>query len=376
MDFQLKFSKDITGCGDIFIGDHGISRTESPEVHTWHLGSAQVHQRSIEDVFPVFGEEIPQLVSHSLRSSYEHTRKNPIDWSSALGPQRFARSLKASFSSSSSSIERIIKSRYAETLIKGREILTRLQPALVDLEAFREVTASSNLGYASTFEPGPDGFARPIRYSHSTSTGRLTVASGPRILSLPKGERRIIRSRWEQGQVFMVDFVSLEPRVMLLLTRDEAPKDIYEAMRTELDLPDATRARLKLATISSLYGSKSQDPALVAAVNRFFRSSEVGRRHLSSEEVCNLYGRKLSPEEASLRLSHFVQSTAVDVALLGFSSLLKLLPGGCIPLFLIHDALVIDVPPDCLSEFPQDMSIRIEPLGEFYLSSKKLQADI
>jgi hypothetical protein len=84
MDFQLKFSKDITGCGDIFIRDHGISRTESPEVHTWHLGSAQVHQRSIEDVFPVFGEEIPQLVSHSLRSSYEHTRKNPIDWSSAL----------------------------------------------------------------------------------------------------------------------------------------------------------------------------------------------------------------------------------------------------------------------------------------------------
>lgn len=375
MNSQVRFSDDSTGCGSIFAGDSGISRAQLPNLSIWDFGSSSIFELSVEDLFPVFKESIPDLVSLPLRKSYEHTRNGKIDWSLALGPKRFAASLKSCFRSLAASIERIEKDRYLSTIVSGREVLAALQPAMIDEVALRAIQSETSLSHSATFSPGPDGFADSIRYSHNTSTGRLTVSRGPRILSLPKGERKIIKSRWEGGQVFMIDFVSLEPRVMLLLTRDEAPMDIYEAMRIELDLPDATRAKLKLATISSLYGSKSNDPAMVASVNRFFRSSEVGRRHLSGEEVCNLYGRRLNPEEAILRLPHFIQSTAVDVALNGFSSLLKFLPSGCVPIFLIHDAILIDVPPESVGDFPSTFSLEIEPLGKFYLSSKPIQVD-
>ena len=48
-------------------------------------------------------------------------------------------------------------------------------------------------------------------------------------------------------------------------------------------------------------------------------------------------------------INNFLQSTAVDIALLGFSHLTnKLSELGVKFLFVIHDALIIDVPPEVI----------------------------
>jgi hypothetical protein len=374
---KIFFSNDSTGTSQsLSIEDGKISRATEPGSEHWVYGSARIHPRSLEDVLPAFGMEPPELIPAPIQKSFIHTRLGNIDWSVAMGAHRFARQLKQTYLTLCEKLNSIEDDPYLPTLLSGRKILSRLEPSSIDVSEYRRLKEEGNHPQADTFEPDEHGFSKRIRYSHDTSTGRLKVSEGPKILSLPKGDRKIIKSRWEGGQVFMIDFVSLEPRVMLLLTRDDAPRDIYEAMREELNLPDATRAKLKLATISTLYGSKSQDPSLVVAVNKFFRVSEVGRRHLSGEDVCNLYGRRLNPEEANLRLSHFVQSTAVDVALMGFEKIFSELPGGCIPSFLIHDALLVDVPPESIKEFPTEVSVEIEPLGTFYVSSKPLSGDI
>ena len=39
---------------------------------------------------------------------------------------------------------------------------------------------------------------------------------------------------------------------------------------------------------------------------------------------------------------------------------------------LIHDALLVDVPPESIKEFPTELSVEIEPLGTFYVSSNPL----
>ena len=370
---KIFFSNDATGTNQpLSIEDGKISRATQPESGHWIYGSSLVHPKSLEDVLPAFGLEPPELIPQALQKSFTHTRHGNIDWSVALGAHRFARQLKQTYLTLCEKLGSVEDDPYLPTLLSGRKILSRLEPSSIDVSQYRSLKIEGNHPQADTFEPDEYGFSKRIRYSHDTSTGRLKVSEGPKILSLPKGDRKILKSRWEGGQIFMIDFVSLEPRVMLLLTRDDAPRDIYEEMREELNLPDATRAKLKLATISTLYGSKSQDPALVVAVNKFFRVSEVGRRHLSREDVCNLYGRKLNPEEANLRLSHFVQSTAVDVALMGFEKIFSKLPEGCIPNFIIHDALLVDVPPEAIKEFPTELSVEIEPLGTFYVSSNPL----
>ena len=66
-----------------------------------------------------------------------------------------------------------------------------------------------------TFLPDDTGQAKKVRYDQiGTTTGRLTVKSGPAILTLPQKYRDVISSRYDQGKVIQIDFVSVEPRVL------------------------------------------------------------------------------------------------------------------------------------------------------------------
>ena len=90
-------------------------------------------------------------------------------------------------------------------------------------------------------------------------------------------------------------------------------------------------------------------------------------------DLGNLYGRKLVVDDERLKLPYFVQSTAVDVALTGFSKILSRF-AEMVPLFVIHDALVVDAEKDLLHELSQTgLEVDVEPLGKFYLSVKTLE---
>lgn len=369
---SIVISSDCLGTDySVRISGQSLRRFEGPPLpEEFILGSKDIHVASIEDVFPVFCQEVPRLVSESMEKSHRTVRPgDPVNWQLALGTQRFVRSLKRVSTEIGTSIDSVLEEGYFPQLKRSREILTKLQPALVDTEILERKLKSGSHGFLESFKPAHDDVCERVRYSHDTATGRLTVSSGPRILNLSRDNRDILKSRFRKGAIGFIDFVSLEPRTALLLTRPEAPMDIYEAMRAEIGSQHA-RSQLKVATISALYGQRGDTAIPSAVIGKFFRVPQIHERYLRGDVLCNLYGRNLGSPEERLKLPYFVQSTAVDVALTGFSRVLRSF-GEMVPLFVIHDALVVDAERDLLNELStKGIEVEIEPLGKFYLSVK------
>lgn len=374
---SIVISSDLLGTGySVRISGQTLRRFEGPPLtEEFVLGSNDIHVASVEDVFPVFGQEVPRLVSEAMRKSHASIRPDDIvNWQDALGTQRFVKSLKRVSNEIESSVDSVLSESYFPHLKRSREILTKLQPALVDTEVLDRKIRSGSHGFLDSFKPAHDDVCERVRYSHDTATGRLTVSSGPRILNLSRENRDILKSRFRKGAIGFIDFVSLEPRTALLLTRPEAPMDIYEAMRAEIGSQHA-RSQLKVATISALYGQRGDTAIPSAVIGKFFRVPQIHERYLRGDVLCNLYGRNLGSLEERLKLPYFVQSTAVDVALTGFSRVLRAF-GEMVPLFVIHDALVVDAERDLLNELStRGIEIEVEPLGKFYLSVKTAETE-
>ena len=374
---SLVISSEALGTGySVRISGQSLRRFEGePLPEDFVLGDTQVRNLSVEDVFPVFGQEAPLLVSDAMRKSHESVRPGEkVDWQLALGTSRFAKTLKRVATDCESAIDEIMEEEYLPQLKKTREILTKLQPAQVDREVLDKRLSQGHNGFLESFRPTDGVTCNPVRYSHDTATGRLTVSSGPKILNLSREHRDILKSRFRKGAIGFIDFVSLEPRTALLLTRPDAPQDIYEAMRTEIG-SQHSRAQLKVATISALYGQRGESSIPSAVIGRFFRVPQIHERYLNGWQLGNLYGRKLMVDDDRLKLPYFVQSTAVDVALTGFSKILSRF-AEMVPLFVIHDALVVDAEKDILKELSRTgLEVEVEPLGKFYLSVKTLDEE-
>tara|TARA_Y100000389_G_scaffold135443_1_gene132984 strand:- start:360 stop:788 length:429 start_codon:yes stop_codon:yes gene_type:complete len=74
-------------------------------------------------------------------------------------------------------------------------------------------------------------------------------------------------------------------------------------------------------------------------------------KETDKEELQNHFGRPIFPDKESKLFNSYIQSTAVDVAMLGFGQIISALraAGGCRPLFLIHDEIICDVPSGVLT---------------------------
>lgn len=365
-------SKDLLGTkSSLRVEGSSIKKHKETE-NDFVLGSKTFYPSSIDDLYPIYGFQIPDIVSKELRKSYEFIHGNEIDWFRALGKDKFVKNMRNLSSQVSQSLSKIQNQSYLDTFSKGRMALARLQPCKVDRQKIKSYIESDGEGILQSFLPKQGDYSETVRYSHATATGRLKVQSGPKILTLQKQHRDILVSRFKRGKIAILDFISLEPRTALLLTRNQAPKDIYEAMRHETN-SNLNRTKLKIATISSLYGSEKSDPDTMSVVNRFFRTKEIHEKYLQVDKFENLYGRPLRPSEDRLRLSYFIQSTSVDVSLLGFSKILgRFLE--MVPLFVIHDALVVDLERDLFEELLHTgIEVEVDPLGKYYLSIQSIE---
>ena len=280
---------------------------------------------------------------------------------------------------------------YDKYFCQSTEILENLNPVKIDRTKLIQHMAEASgqqKALLMSFQP-TQGYANPICYSkHSSLTGRLTVKSGPQILLLKRDYRDIMVSRFgDQGSIVYIDYKSLEPRVLLVTNKlnditpsmGNVPLDLYEHMMNELCLPDSiSRDIVKTAVISELYGATKESLCrrlkdevkypmdFVEAVSEYFKIEEV-REKLSAEYLENdreyitsFYGRPIYCENTppSTLLNYYVQSTAVDVALLGFQQMkYKLATSGAIekivPIFILHDALLLDVHNDLKHLLPK-----------------------
>lgn len=259
-------------------------------------------------------------------------------------------------------------SSYLAHWIKIDSFLKSLHRATIDAEELRSLAEGMHEGQkrvAESFLPSSGKKSKKIVYSTSNSvTGRLTVDSGPQILTATKAVRSCIRSSFKGGNVYEIDFRSIEPRVAMITAGLEAPEDVYQDLLEEF--PDLTREAAKAVTLTALYGGQ---PARVSEmvgslgtarksisfVRSHFRIESLERQLQTAAErglVRNAFGRPLweATKDPRIRANHFLQSTATELALLKFSEICEKIAGAK-PIFVIHDALIIDVPQDLDGEF-------------------------
>jgi DNA polymerase I-like protein with 3'-5' exonuclease and polymerase domains len=202
----------------------------------------------------------------------------------------------------------------------------------------------------------------------------------------------MLTSRFPDGCLKQIDFTSLEPRIALSLVGKNPPRDIYNLINKEIFSSSVSRQTAKLATICLLYGGgKSRmkeitgrkGPELdkiISKLDEYFGASTVSNeleRQLSEQGyITNYYDRPIFVKKDAPRhvlYNNFIQSTAVDVALEGFRKIvanMRVSGMKSLPVFVLHDALIIDVHPSEMKQVSElcDLSEKISGFeSKFYL---------
>lgn len=270
---------------------------------------------------------------------------------------------------------------YETAWMPSTELLSALKPAKIDVEAWHKFLEEANVNapVLASFKPDPRGFADTPTYNRfGTRTGRLTVSDGPNILVLKRELRSIIRSSFTDGCVYSLDFRALEPRIVLAEAgRSSEAEDIYGEIAEKIFGDRQNRDAVKVAIISELYGATKESlrarlgitqkkiDAFVKGIGEYFSLGSLRQRletEAQSGKIKNRYGRPLvvDPTTKNLFINTYVQSTGVDVALLGFKSVVdKLGTDGVRPLYVLHDALILDVRADRLKDVEQIRSVSV-----------------
>jgi hypothetical protein len=175
-----------------------------------------------------------------------------------------------------------------------------------------------------------------------------------------------------------VDFSSLEPRIVLYLAGSQLEEhDIYSNLSSGIFGSKYSRDVVKKVVISQLYGRKKENiglelrirgtelDTLFEEIRKAFNITkllfQIKKFFVKNGHVKNHYGRMIRIDDPSdnILLNSFVQSTGVDVSLLGFLQLIQNPPveGGFHPLFNLHDAMIFDVEfPD---KIPKELWIQV-----------------
>lgn len=271
---------------------------------------------------------------------------------------------------------------YRTVWVPGNRIFRALQPAAVDRTTWEELLSSGE-GNASTtrsFEPGPDGLAQEVSYDRfRTLTGRLVVSSGPQILTLKKEHRRMLRSvHGAHGAVYALDFAALEARVLLYEHGRRCDDvDLYGMIARELGYD---RDDVKSAVITELYGGGQASLGarlgvkgrelrdFVRKVQVFFNTDDllvrVKSQFIATGRITNRHGRPVIVDDPldHVLIAYYGQSTGVDVTMLGFSQVIERLSRTAPrvrPVFLLHDALFLDIHDDDLHAVNEINHVRV-----------------
>lgn len=358
MDFC--FSKDFLGTSNhLVVSNRKVLRSSSIPDTAWCLGYKNI-PACVDELCQIYNIDSPKIYTSVEAKTFSSLGRdiNSVPWGQVLGFEECIKRLIDISRRLELMFESTFNEKYVDIYISSRRVLERLDYSIVDpvklAEFIKNESNSSLKTCLKTFRPSRDcTLARPVYSQSVTSTGRLTVLNGPSILTLPQRYRSIIQSRFLRGKVLSIDFKSLEPRVALAVQNKTAPNDVYTHVSQNILSGSANRKVSKLATIASLYGtsfgkfremSGCKDPQILHAVREFFGVARLIKR-LDTNQFVNHFGRPLDNSTPShRRISHYVQSTSCDVVNCAFGDFLDEFPRKyVVPLFLLHDALVIDV---------------------------------
>jgi hypothetical protein len=299
---------------------------------------------------------------------------NDVPWASIMPSSEYKSFVKNLVNCLTDSFFGLSKDYLVDTWVPCGRVLDALKPAKIATQSFKELLEKegSGNGALESFKPGGGGYTSPVVYDRfGTRTGRLTVESGPNILTLRKDMRKLLRSHFQDGSIISLDFSSLEARIILAEAGGPVTTgDIYTKLSQDLFDGRIARDVVKVAVLSELYGASRSTlgyrldmggadlDSFIDRVRGVFKTSELKSRikkDLSATgAIHNRYGRPLFLDDTkaeNLFLNTYIQSTGVDVSMLGFGRILdRLGSDGIRPLFVLHDALILDVRSDRLED--------------------------
>lgn len=290
---------------------------------------------------------------------------SPVPWQRVMPAAAHRAFVKGIIDQVAVAMARLPVDYYRATWVPGNAVIRSLQRARVNVARFKELVAAQvgNVKVVETFKPDSTGIAPSTTYDRfGTLTGRLTVTHGPGILTLKRDYRDLVIPAHD-GCVMSIDFAALEVRVLLYEAgRGCTEPDLYAMIARELGYD---RKAVKGAVISELYGSSKfalgnalgikgkELDSFVKRIKAYFNTPALLKRikaqFYETGHVINRYGRPVLIDDPldHIFINYYAQSSGVDVTLLGFSQIVRRLAieaPGVRPLFLLHDALILDVP--------------------------------
>jgi len=353
----------------------GVTWVQRIPQGSWHFTGSlkQLGGRCYDTLLTLIGAGPTPQVPASHRAALEHVAPNLAapPWSQLLPKSVYREYFDSLVASSRLHIDALIVKYYEDVWRPCDELLSALRPAKVDVALVDRFAAESvhSSGTVSTLRPRSGGYAPPVVYDRfGTVTGRLTVASGPSILHLKREHRSALKSSFSGGKVMSLDFSALEARILLYESGGSCDEsDLYTSLAHRLG--GIPRAVVKGAILAELYGSSKNSLALSlglsdSALNDFIKRirevidvrallSRLRAQHSDLGYITNKHGRriKVSRPQDNIFINYYAQSTGVDVSLLGFKSIVDSLGSdGVRPLFVLHDALMLDVRGDRVSD--------------------------
>ena len=368
----------------------------------WSLGMSDA-ALSLEGVFSLFGTVVPYVAPSRYINMVNNlfTGCLSVPWHLVLPENLYKDRLNRLLNSAWDVLEALNDSGYHDTFIDIMKFLSELSKSKISVDRLRYHRGNEKnatiLSTLASFTPDVDGYLNtPVYDPVKTSTGRLLISSGPRILTLPTRCRDIIIPSSDDTEIIQVDFVSLEPRVALLLglNNSTSPEDIYSDLAKNVFGGSLTRAQAKTATLCALYGISNKKLASIVSgvdavhvikrVRDYFDVPDNVKRLKATLNdqgfLQNFFGRPLlfdDDKKDHILYSHYIQSTAADLAILGFRQLLDTMFKNTIGyrcLFLIHDAMILEVDKQYVTEIEKmsKKGIMIDKIGNFPLEVKKM----
>tara|TARA_B100000700_G_C15030006_1_gene850020 strand:+ start:1653 stop:2693 length:1041 start_codon:yes stop_codon:yes gene_type:complete len=323
---MISISRKILGSEHDLVYENGFSWGNIPRDEL-NLGPGQ---NSIIPLLNIFGSPEYSFVDKKyLRMASILGLKKPSFYK--LIGKNHLKNIKKTIDQLLPTIERIKSSRYLEYYQKTQNFLYSLKKVEADKLRLASLVAMKTNYKDIKFS---NGHILPPKYHRDkTKTGRLTVSSGIPILTMKKEHRNIMKAR-------QLDYSAMEPRLLLALSGKYIEGDLYEWVASQLSI-NKDRSYAKIAVISSMYGSK-----MVPEITELFGLNVwIDQLEQSVQEgtLESYWGRPIivGNTKGHKLLALWLQSSAVDAALLGFANLFKERK-DLIPHCVIHDACIFN----------------------------------
>ncbi len=386
---SLLINKDYLGFSHHALLDNGMLKWTDKEEGDYYFGFEEEKANSLEPLLHLWKSSISDFIPKEVKMSFKECGCDYAPWSLVIPSKRYKGLLAKFIDDATKALQQVEGDVYSTFFSETNELFSYLKGASISVEACNEYL-SKNDNHVLKSITKMSSFGRlPIpKYNRvSTKTGRLTIKEGPQFLTLKKEHRSIFRPTNPANKLYEIDFISLEPRVASNIANRKTTSDVYTSFVSASNI-NITREVAKLAVLCALYGAgesrlasvlKQDDvtitaKTLIKKVKEYFGISGLAkslRLQAKCGHITNCFGRPIYVDDArdSILINNFLQSSAVDIALLGFLDFCTKLKNVVDPLFIIHDALIFEASPEHLKRINEyvDKGFELKEVGNFPL---------